>query len=770
MAALPQLPRSKYNSVRALLVQWEDDDLGVDKEVGKLAAVLSNPQPDGYNFSVERWYIPSSSEEYGPEDLLDERLREFRKGAKEDDLLILYYGGHGGGSPHRLYWAANKKKDAPSLIWHNVQGLLLGCRADVLLILDSCYASLAASNTGQGQNWMLGATTKESVATGVAWNSFTSTLTRELKRGTFRYWAKGEELSVQSLHTSFLSYERDLDFTPVLARLTDYDCLPTDLTPLPDPRPALSKANTEPVSMPSAQPSNDTLPFIPKLAGKSKISSNLTADEISSPAISPHLTANYQALSEERVYHGLTSIHDTTNGPDDERAFDIVLVHGFQGHATESFSYLDSATREKKLWPREVLVRELAWPSISSRILTYPWNPSNLIDEERRISDMYSDLAQEIQRVRVGCPTRPMVFIGCGFGGLLIKQLVRESINLGMLSDPDFDSPIRACFFLGLARSNKSSNYTNGLHLATIKAVARTDPLSDGLLDSQRNLISNALAEFDEISEQWEIKCASFGRSESAPFGLHYSHPIKKDYQNGGQLQDGYDVELVTGTICNTLAKTLGLRPPGFADRPPNRERVYGQLKAYDTRFLVDDSDSMAGRKWARTKKLMAKIASIAVQHDSNGVDVQFFNNYVEKKKRCNLDNIEDVMRLFTDLLPYGETPTADKLDEELNEYCHEYERDRSIKGLNLIVLTDGAPSTGQDVEGVLVKYARRLERADAPLLKVGVQFVQIGVDEGASKFLQKLDDNIKAIHGLDRDVRGSPLSHCSRADRLADG
>ena len=86
---------STYENVRVLLVQWDADDLGVEPEVEKLAKVFKAPNPDGFNFSTERWSIPSpegdEDEDESPEDLLNQRLMKFRRGAKENDLLILYY-------------------------------------------------------------------------------------------------------------------------------------------------------------------------------------------------------------------------------------------------------------------------------------------------------------------------------------------------------------------------------------------------------------------------------------------------------------------------------------------------------------------------------------------------------------------------------------------------------------------------------------------------------------------------------------------------------
>ena len=53
--------------------------------------------------------------------------------------------------------------------------------------------------------------------------------------------------------------------------------------------------------------------------------------------------------------------------------------------------------------------------------------------------------------------------------------------------------------------------------------------------------------------------------------------------------------------------------------------------KQYNTLFLVDDSASMmdddpvVGKKWEITKKVVADIATIAVKHNDDVVEVQFF-------------------------------------------------------------------------------------------------------------------------------------------------
>ena len=452
----PSRPESPYSNVDVLLLQWEDDDLKVDGEIKELEHVFAT----ACHFTTHRWSIPSIE----PEDSLVRRCLQFKRGKTENDLLILYYGGHARGDSQECFWAANQNKGSPELNWYNVQNILLGSPADVLLILDCCFATLAAKNSGTGANWLLGASAKESVTTGVSRNSFTSALTREIDRWADQYWTKNVTFTVQSIHQGLTFWDRDLAHTPTLLRLSDHDCHPTELTPLlyPQGRTQVPQTSTEPV------------------------------DQNAHPSSSP--------------------------------------------------------------------------PSPTLRV--------------------------------------------------------------------------------------------QGLPLST----DTHDPLQE-------------------------------------------------------------------------------------------KKRVFRNLRSYDTVLLVDDSDSMYGPRWDTTKHVLEKIASIAVLHDRDGVDIRFFNYYLEDDERLNLDSAEKVMNIFEQVDPFGSTRTADVLERELNDYLFEYRKNRRIKGLNLIVLTDGEPDDGQDVAGGIAKFAKKLEELEAPLLQVGIRFVQIGGDKKAAEFLRTLDDELQKKFSLDRDV-----------------
>ena len=76
----------------------------------------------------------------------------------------------------------------------------------------------------------------------------------------------------------------------------------------------------------------------------------------------------------------------------------------------------------------------------------------------------------------------------------------------------------------------------------------------------------------------------------------------------------------------------------------------------------------------------------------------------------------------------------------------------KELKPLNLIVLTDGVPS--DDVESVLISAAKKLDKLDAPPYQVGVQFFQVGNEEGAKEALEELDDELSSlVEGGIRDI-----------------
>ena len=79
---------SRYDEVHVLFLSWEDDLLGVSKEIDELRDVFRHT----YHYDTDEWHIPSSRSHNS----LVKRTTEFLE-AYEDrkNLLIVYYAGHG---------------------------------------------------------------------------------------------------------------------------------------------------------------------------------------------------------------------------------------------------------------------------------------------------------------------------------------------------------------------------------------------------------------------------------------------------------------------------------------------------------------------------------------------------------------------------------------------------------------------------------------------------------------------------------------------------
>ncbi|PMD60261.1 uncharacterized protein K444DRAFT_528868, partial [Hyaloscypha bicolor E] len=114
------------------------------------------------------------------------------------------------------------------------------------------------------------------------------------------------------------------------------------------------------------------------------------------------------------------------------------------------------------------------------------------------------------------------------------------------------------------------------------------------------------------------------------------------------------------------------------------------------------------------------------------------------------------VAEIFESVRPQGGTPTGIRVHNILKPYLAKLENEmaqgRELKPLNLIVLTHGVPS--DDVESVLISAAKKLDKLDAPPFQVGVQFFQVGNEEGAKEALGELDDGLsEKVEGGVRDI-----------------
>ncbi|KAG2013153.1 hypothetical protein CC2G_010090 [Coprinopsis cinerea AmutBmut pab1-1] len=196
---------------------------------------------------------------------------------------------------------------------------------------------------------------------------------------------------------------------------------------------------------------------------------------------------------------------------------------------------------------------------------------------------------------------------------------------------------------------------------------------------------------------------------------------------------------------------TPSVPPPAYSQTygPASEERALARLREYDTIFVIDDSSSMCNdatvdqTRWDVACDALAEFSEIAARYDKDGIDIHFLNSPRVGK---GLKGVNDVRRLFMDLTPSGMTYIGKKLESLLTkDYIKQMELASKELGawpkrLNFMIITDGEASDAVDLKKFLRDTANTLHKLRAPQAQIGFQFLQIGNDKHATRFLEDLD------------------------------
>ncbi|KAJ7152585.1 hypothetical protein C8R43DRAFT_1003007 [Mycena crocata] len=174
-------------------------------------------------------------------------------------------------------------------------------------------------------------------------------------------------------------------------------------------------------------------------------------------------------------------------------------------------------------------------------------------------------------------------------------------------------------------------------------------------------------------------------------------------------------------------------------------------LRNFQTVLIVDDSRSMKGDLWKQAGKALQDLAAVASEYDTDGLEIHFLNSPVVAKQVKSAEEVEDA---FSKVTPTNSTPIGRKLHTLLGEHLSALERNPELKRVNYIIITDGAPTDRAETEPelVIVDAAKELDSRNALLTQVGIQFVQIGNNTAAKRYLESLDNNLRTKHNI-RDI-----------------
>ncbi|KAH8763365.1 hypothetical protein F5882DRAFT_304721, partial [Hyaloscypha sp. PMI_1271] len=190
--AFPNRGRSRYETVNACLIRWEDDDLGVQQELDALNAVLRD-----YGFLTNVFLIPKLSSHW---DLMRKTLDFIQDRDNDKNLFVLYYAGHGRiNSARQAEWVFGQDLNSPFVDWSAIQGLFGTAKSDVLILLDTCAAASSATTTQFAVMETIAACGFERRAPPPGEYSMTNTLVDVL-----RDWINKLSFSAASLHTEIL--------------------------------------------------------------------------------------------------------------------------------------------------------------------------------------------------------------------------------------------------------------------------------------------------------------------------------------------------------------------------------------------------------------------------------------------------------------------------------------------------------------------------------------------------------------------------------------
>ncbi|KAK0729296.1 hypothetical protein B0T21DRAFT_385379 [Apiosordaria backusii] len=196
--------RSRYASVSAMLVRWQDDeDAEARNDIEELARVFK----EDYNYSVKTKYIPTSGDPGNSSYLwLNREVNTFVTSHNQRDTLkIFYYSGHSylGEDRDTMISSSRKATPGPDIPWKMIQGMFENICSDALIILDCAYYPLYQTVRRHGMLELIAASAGEDHVKLLGRSAFTRALIEQLKLRAVQKFK--EAYSATELHAKLVS-------------------------------------------------------------------------------------------------------------------------------------------------------------------------------------------------------------------------------------------------------------------------------------------------------------------------------------------------------------------------------------------------------------------------------------------------------------------------------------------------------------------------------------------------------------------------------------
>lgn len=170
-------------------------------------------------------------------------------------------------------------------------------------------------------------------------------------------------------------------------------------------------------------------------------------------------------------------------------------------------------------------------------------------------------------------------------------------------------------------------------------------------------------------------------------------------------------------------------------------------MKNRDYTLILDKSGSMStpdqpsGKsRWQAAEESTVALARKCEQFDPDGITVYMFSSRFKRYDDVTASKVEQI---FMENDPVGTTNLAAVLMDATNQYFQRKAAGQSKPdGETILVITDGEPDDRRAVMEVIIDATRRMDRDE----ELGISFIQVGTDAGATKFLKALDDQLQGV------------------------
>jgi Mg-chelatase subunit ChlD len=167
-------------------------------------------------------------------------------------------------------------------------------------------------------------------------------------------------------------------------------------------------------------------------------------------------------------------------------------------------------------------------------------------------------------------------------------------------------------------------------------------------------------------------------------------------------------------------------------------------LENRDYTLIIDKSGSMSTKdkagglsRWQIMQESALALANKCEELDPDGITVYLFSG---KFKRYDNVTAAKVSTIFQENDPSGRTDLAAVLADAIASYLQRKASGQTpANGEMILVVTDGEPDDRKAVMQVILDATQKLDRDE----ELAISFIQVGLDEAATKFLKILDDDL---------------------------